>query len=110
ACRCAAIAGIRPDNLAPIPQAHQHGDHRCPTKPPERARHEARQDLAFGRRVERLHEWDTNEVEEIEQANPGNACDEVNPTKHHEEVCVEVARQIYGIQGEGLLLKMVSVA
>src|SRR5208283_5563627 len=82
------------DDATPIGEAHQHGQHRGPAKPPQSARHKAGEDFAFGGRIKLFHERDVNEVKEIQQAQPGDATDEMQPAEQHEKVGVEVGGKV----------------
>jgi len=45
-------------------------------------------------RVEFFHERDVDEIEEVQQAEPGHAAEKMQPTKQHQEICVEVGGQV----------------
>src|SRR5205085_11122595 len=64
-----------------VAEAREHRYERAPAEVPERGRHERGHDRLLGRRVERLHEVDVDEVEEVENPDPSYTGDEVRPAQ-----------------------------
>ena len=81
-----------------VAEAREHGDERPPAEVPERGRHEGRHDRLLGRRVEALHEVDVDEVEEVENPDPGDACDEVRPAQNDPRQLAARRRVEYAVE------------
>src|SRR6202008_1191194 len=90
----AAVARIGADDVAPVGQTGQHGRDRSVAKPVERPQHEQRDDLALGGSIEFFLERNIHEIEEIEQANPGDTCEEMDPAHEHQEIRIEIGRNV----------------
>ena len=88
--RGASIPRVGADDASPISQPGEDGHDSRNTEPEQRSQHEAGHDLAFGRWIEFLHERDVYEIEKVQQADPGDAGDEVDPAQQHEEICLEI--------------------
>src|SRR6185503_17401987 len=55
-----------------VHQPHEYRNHRAPSKPPQRSRHQLRYYFTFCRTVERLHQVDVDQIEEIKMTYPNN--------------------------------------
>jgi len=94
----ACIAGIRSDDSTPISEAEQDGKACRAAKPLQRAQHQSGQDLGPRRRVEFVHKWDVDEVEEVKQPNPDNTGDEMSPPDDDQKVSQEIGREVDLVQ------------
>src|SRR5262249_2794448 len=75
---------IRGDDIhREVRQTCQDSHERAPAKIPERIAKQLRIDLLLGIGVERLLEIHIHQVEKVEQPNPGDACDKVEPAKNY---------------------------
>src|SRR5262249_24644912 len=77
-----AVAGVGLNNVSPESQAEEHRNHGSPTKPPQGARHEAGNHLAFCDRVHLLQKWHVYEIEKVEHSHPSDASEEMEPAEH----------------------------
>src|SRR5213078_4771874 len=75
--------GIAPAGAPQSQDDHtgQEREGRAPTEPPQRARHELLRRAALGRGVRLRHERPLNEVEVVEETDPGDAGEEMNPAE-----------------------------
>ena len=90
----AAVAGIGADDVAKVGEARKHRDYGRHAEPPQRTWHQDRDNFAFGGGVEFFLEWDIDQIEEIEEADPGNAGEEMDPACDHQEIRIEIGRNV----------------
>jgi hypothetical protein len=67
--------------LSPIPEADEHRDQRAPAEPVQSGQGQVLENFGFGSGVHLLHERDVHQVEEIEQADPQDPRNKVEPAQ-----------------------------
>src|SRR5207247_9554865 len=67
-------------DLSPIPKAHEDGQQGAPAKPLQGRKGHVLKHLRLGAGVHLLHEWNVYQIEKVEQADPGDTGQQVNPT------------------------------
>jgi hypothetical protein len=90
---------LRDENQNPVGDTGDDGDLRAPAKPPQRPGHHCGDDFAARRRVERGQERCRHQIEEVEQTDPGDAGEDVDPAQGHLDVRVPTARKKNGSLG-----------
>ena len=74
--------GVGPANLHPIKNSGKNSEQASPAKPPHCGRNHLRDDNRLGLRVGLPHERHIDQIEEIQQPNPGDSGDEVDPAQN----------------------------
>src|SRR6185436_14043090 len=80
------------DALADDQGAGEEGEERAPTEPPQGARDELLRGLALGGRVRFGKEWTLHEVEVVEQPDPRDAGEEMQPAEQKFGACAREER------------------
>jgi hypothetical protein len=83
---------FRAEEKQVVGKAEEHRPDRAPAEPPERLGHQVRHDFPRARRVELLHEVDVHEIEVVEEADPGDAREEMTPPEKEQDVRLPVLR------------------
>src|SRR5713226_994545 len=72
--------GLGQDHV--VSKASQNRDDRSPAKPPHRPGHQLRDNLTAGSGVQTFHQWNVDQIEKIQQTNPGYPRGQMNPAKN----------------------------